>query len=275
MKAKLFSVILFVACALFVGCEKDYEPGKNSQNSSPETNPEATITKERQEGALPGAFFVSETKCVAFSQGYLCYQESTKKWRFATEQWAICRSANDRNDKSAWIDLFQWGNLTPYVNTYDENFQNLGATTDWGQACKIENGGNKEGLWRTLTAEEWDYLLKNNETYTTDISLSSYNSRRCKIIIPKELSISPKNSYTISEWKDLEEKGVVLLPDHDSYYYDNDYNEWTRRSNSTFIYDVWTASYFDDTYAYQSGDGSYVITYKCECCPVRLVCDLN
>ena len=267
MKAKLFSVILFVACALFVGCEKDYEPGKNSQNSSPETNPEATITKERQEGALPGAFFVSETKCVAFSQGNLCYQESTKKWRFATEQWARCRSANDRNDKSAWIDMFQWGNLTPYVNTYDENFQNLGATTDWGQACKIENGGNKEGLWRTLTAEEWDYLLKRYETREVKI-----NDQYCMVIFQDENYTN--SDLTISDWKDWESKGAIALPYYIPYYF-FDYNgTWTEYSN-TIECSFWTASYFDDSQAYTSGDKSYVITPKGRCCSVRLVCDLN
>ena len=35
-----------------------------------------------------------------------------------------------------------------------------GTNYDWGVNNAISNGGNEAGLWRTLTIEEWKYLME-------------------------------------------------------------------------------------------------------------------
>ena len=88
---------------------------------------------------------------------------------------------------SGWIDLFSWGtsgwnNGNQYYRPYDwqvaTNAEDRGygygpteginydydlmgayAQADWGVHNAISNGGNQPGLWRTMTADEWNYLL--------------------------------------------------------------------------------------------------------------------
>lgn len=76
-----------------------------------------------------GAFSVSQNKYVYFSKGNIQYNESTKTWRFAENQWDIVSDTLN--------DLFEWE----------------------GSITKM---GDKE--WRTLTKDEWDYLLNRRKT---------------------------------------------------------------------------------------------------------------
>lgn len=157
--------------------------------------PEASIP----EGAINGLFSVSETKQVYFSKGNLQYQASTNTWRFAENQWDFVGgndgqfhyfgncggSTNNLISESydGWIDLFGWGTsgydhgavcYQPWsINRNSENYYAYGSVAynlydqtgkaDWGYNAII-NGGNHEGLWRTLTKEEWQYLLFERNT---------------------------------------------------------------------------------------------------------------
>lgn len=124
------------------------------------------------EGALNGKFSVSATKHVLFSQGNLQYQASTDTWRFAEQQWEYvggkntgvvyenevkCSNKLISDTYTGWIDLFGWGTgKTPTKKS--ENYADYITFTDWG-INKISNGGNADSLWRTLTADEWNYLI--------------------------------------------------------------------------------------------------------------------
>ena len=137
-------------------------------------------------GKLTGAFSVSADKQVYFSQGNLQYQASTNTWRFAEHQYDFIGDAagnnteSGRNTQSDWIDLFGWatsGNSasgTAYQpwqsSTTDSEYgpaitsgQWTYANSDWG-INPISNGGNVANSWRTLTQEEWDYILNERET---------------------------------------------------------------------------------------------------------------
>ena len=111
---------------------------------------------------------------------------------------------------SGWIDLFSWGtsgwnggvfSYQPYsivgdpypcdwawqhylVGT-DANNGLVGqyANADWGVYNAISNGGNQAGLWRTLTSDEWEYVVKGRQ-----------GSRFCKATVN-------------------EVKGLILIPD--------------------------------------------------------------
>ena len=89
-------------------------------------------------------------------------------------------------DYAGWQDLFSWGTsgwsdgviaYQPYliltVFHFDEYYllgddPNNGlvgqyANADWGIYNAISNGGNQSGLWRTLTKDEWEYVIGSRE----------------------------------------------------------------------------------------------------------------
>ena len=87
-----------------------------------------TLEQIWNNGISPGAFSVSATQQVNFSQGNLQYQASTNTWRFAEDQYAFVGGTNDGEEYgnvyengvkcsnnaisssySGWIDLFGWG----------------------------------------------------------------------------------------------------------------------------------------------------------------------
>ena len=144
------------------------------------TSIDGITRKTFPEGALPGKFSVSDTKQVYISQGNLQFHTTDKVWRFAENQYDICDSTvshitTDYYENSGkWIDHFGWG-----TSGYDNGFYcyqpwysdpsgkycqagNLAegdGKSDWGYNAII-NGGNKENIgWRTLTKQEWEYLL--------------------------------------------------------------------------------------------------------------------
>lgn len=207
------------------------------------------------DGKLPGAITVDGSGTqVYFSQGNLQYQASTNTWRFAEHQYDFIGDAagnnteSGRNTQSDWIDLFGWatsGNSasgTAYQpwqsSTTDSEYgpaitsgQWTYANSDWG-INPISNGGNVANSWRTLTQEEWDYILNSRSTdyrfsyAKLNIGVQSYNGL---IILPDDwdpsyyaLSAGSMNqgnhsydSNVISEedWTNsLEAHGAVFLP---------------------------------------------------------------
>ena len=104
-------------------------------------------------GKLPGAFSVSASKKVNFSQGNLQYVGT---WRFAANQWEHFGNSQSNNHR----DLFGWGtNGTSGHNPNNTNrTDNEYSWAEWGTNA-ISNGGNTAGLWRTLTKDEWGYLI--------------------------------------------------------------------------------------------------------------------
>ena len=139
---------------------------------------------EYPEGAVHGVFTVAQGKQVYFSNGNLQYQALTDTWRFAEHQWdfvggntvqgTVTGSSNNRiggNGYTGWIDLFGWGTsgYNGYQPTLSANNYRLYpdcsyltgpyADYDWGYFNPIANGGNQAHLWRTLTMQEWQYLL--------------------------------------------------------------------------------------------------------------------
>ncbi|MCR5036291.1 MAG: PEGA domain-containing protein [Bacteroidales bacterium] len=113
-------------------------------------------------GAINGLFSVSPTKQVYFSQGNLQYKASTKTWRFAENQWDYIgmNNKNISNDYNGWIDLFGWGtgNNPSKSSTKANSYKTF---YDWGLNT-ISNGAEKN--WRTLTKDEWIYVLDERNT---------------------------------------------------------------------------------------------------------------
>ena len=190
---------------------------------------------------INGKFSVSEDFQVYFSQGNLQFQASTYTWRFAENQWdyvgteipdingdfggTVPGSSNHliSMDYSGWIDLFAWGSaIAPTLVEY----MNITDFVDWGTK-PISNAGGHAYPWRTLTDEEWDYLLYERQTPSRiRFTRGIVNDVRGLILLPDDWNasvyqlnnINNAGVYTdniISEtiWKDvLEAHGAVFLP---------------------------------------------------------------
>ena len=109
-----------------------------------------------------GVFSVSMDKQVAFSKGKLQYTQSTNTWSFAENQYDAIGSATVSNCALAdKMDLFGWsGNNTtaPFGVSTSKNYPDYsGSFVDWG-TNKI--GNDAPNTWRTLSRDEWIYLIK-------------------------------------------------------------------------------------------------------------------
>ncbi len=206
------------------------------------------------DGCLPGKFAVAEGKYVRFSQGNLQYQASTDTWRFAEHQWDFvgdneegnvyeggvkCENGNISSTYSGWIDLFGWGtsgwnsgakaykpweasdNYKDYYPGGDHTNDLTGeyASADWGVFNKIGNGGNKSGLWRTLTVEEWEYLFEHHFHGQATVNhvhgyvlLPEGWSAPSGILFSENSDSWLINDYSAEQWSKMESAGAVFLP---------------------------------------------------------------
>lgn len=218
---------------------------------------------KRAVGALPGKFTISNdggttTSQVYFSQGNLqavfASAGSSCIWKFAANQWDYIGSAaantsiNGSGSVSVagTVDLFGWVGTSSYNNNYGiwnnttanyyGNTKNESLKNDWGHNA-ITNGGNTADMWRTLTREEWGYMLSTRSGATVN---GSNNVRFAKATIRtdatgvKGLLLFPDGATfdaseaswgvlndgyenytttcTAAQWTALEAKGCVFLP---------------------------------------------------------------
>ena len=193
---------------------------------------------------IKASFKVSDTRRVRFSQGNLQYCAGYGKthktsdgfaqgtWRFAQNQYDVIEDGNKYVDSTyiGWIDLFSWGtsgwnsgaisyqpwayphnNASFYLPGGSDSTDLTGeyANADWGVYNAISNGGNEPEMWRTLTADEWKYLIENNRYEKTEIE-----GKMCFIIIPENFPsvVKIQESYTSEQFSMIEKMGVVALP---------------------------------------------------------------
>lgn len=210
-----------------------------------------------------GLFTVSKSEMysparkVLFSKGNLQYQASTDTWRFAEHPWdyvgcsepdpygftygMVPGSSNHLigPDYDGWIDLFGWGtsghdhgavcyqpwststNDGDYVS-YGNSLNDLFELADWG-SNPISNGGNQPNAWRTLTMDEWQYLLNYRPTPSGLTYVDAFlNDNRGIILLPDDwdnstfqLVYQPYNiinQVSPEDWERMEENGAVFLP---------------------------------------------------------------
>ena len=225
-----------------VSCESRNEP-------SPENEGSATFVGK--------PFSIAADKQVVFSPGNLQYIQSTKTWAFASQQYAFLGTANVVGGKEVsdgdvygrgksgealadTIDLFGWsankGSSTWGVDISTEENDYRGAFVDWGK--NIGDGKT----WRTLSAEEWTYLLVSradasskygvariliNETeYANGLVLlpdscpdnigfkSGMNTKQTEAGRPESFvkAYADYQTFTLAQWTQLESAGAVFLP---------------------------------------------------------------
>lgn len=196
------------------------------------------------DGAGVGVFSVSSTQQVKFSAGNLqCIPNSLNRaWRFAEHQFDIS-DANGQISYNCdnWIDLFGYGTsgtqvgstsyaFTPFATSGTFYSGNLaGTNADWGVANSSSiTYGNAltHRLWRTLTSEEWTYLLSRSgkKGGATINNGATINGIQGLVLLPdiwsnpdglSDFNASPNfssNTYSLEQWDKMEKAGAIFLP---------------------------------------------------------------
>ena len=176
-------------------------------------------------------FSVSATKTVTFSPGNLQYHPANDEWRFAPNQTDYIGEANSNisSTYNGWIDLFGWGTGNNPTNTIEDNgyYQTF---VDWG-VNKI--GNYAPNTWRTLTYNEWEYLIEERSNYDKLIAVAQINGVNGLILLPDDWTCPSDvtfksgfddnydgciecfgnyQTFSASDWAKLEAAGAVFLP---------------------------------------------------------------
>ena len=197
---------------------------------------------------------------------------------------------------NGWIDLFGFGTsgctlINPYEssdvrhrdpwltsmdpNDYFTPYSDISRTeSDWGYYNAISNGGNTPGLWRTLSTDEWHYLLYERTGASNKVSFGCItvgdNRIYGLILLPDEFTqpagvdFTPgidedesvpftfNNIYSTSQWAQMEAAGAVFLPGAGEREYDYYYDENGNPIPFNVFYSVgywgqyWTSTTYGD-----------------------------
>ena len=143
-------------------------------------------------------FSVSADKQVVFAPGNL----SEDGHGFVEHQWE-------------YGGLFGWGTGDRPTDTTDD-WHSYVRFVDWGK--------NVEGGWRTLTADEWHYLLFERKDAEDKRSVGTVDGRHGLLLLPDEWVLPlgcsfvsqvkgwDVNVYSVSQWEQMENAGAVFLP---------------------------------------------------------------
>ena len=179
-----------------------------------------------------GVFSVSADKQVTFSKGNLQYYPANNKWRFAENQTDYIGSENSNcsSTYNGWLDLFGWSTSATYfgVSTSEDWDDYSGSFVDWG-TNKI--GNDAPNTWRTLSYDEWEYLLNNRPNASSLKGVAQVNGVNGLIFLPdnwvcpegitfksgfhSDYSVDAYGQYqtfTAEQWSKLESAGAVFLP---------------------------------------------------------------
>ena len=236
MKKYSFFAICLMAI-IFAGCDQPsaFHPSGDESNNPSGVN-----------GI--GIFSIAKDKKVTFSRGNLQYTQTTNTWSFAENQWDYIGTNNvtgcivegegykGGEDLAIKIDLFGWSGSTGLakfgISTSADFHDYSGSFADWG---KNKIGNDAPNTWRTLTYEEWDYLL-NNRPYAQLLKGSAQvNGVNGLILLPDNWSAPNdvtfksgfydfgesydgpsgyglQQTFTPAQWSVLESSGAVFLP---------------------------------------------------------------
>ena len=207
-------------------------------------------------GALNGKFTINAGgDQIAFAKGNL--QATTTDlgehwtWGFAANQWDYLGivvannkiTGNKTVSENGTVDLFGWSTAATYYGinkSYTAGDYN-GDFVDWGP--------NMSAGWRTLTKDEWNYLIENNTK-----GRATVNDKSGYIFLPNDWSgpaFTPDpdnfttNVYSGDDWTAMENAGAVFLPSGPA-------------RNGTYALIANDARYYSSTSL--NNDSSYVFT---------------
>ena len=195
------------------------------------------------DGASKKTFSVSSTLSVKFSAGNLqCVPHTQqRKWRFAPHQYDVVSQADNQSISALsleWIDLFGYGTSGTKVGSSYTQFlpssisqdgtaycgANLTGSyiwADWGSNRPVYGMTQSSAPWRTLTHDEWVYLL--GRSGGSKKGGATVNGVFGLVILPDDwtlptglsFSSSPSftsNVYDLRDWDKMEKAGAIFLP---------------------------------------------------------------
>lgn len=187
-------------------------------------------------GAIQAAFSVSNSKKIYFSQGNLLYLPNTNTYRFTEKQY----DTNISNSDTEWINWFRTETTEfdlLFTNFYGEGSNNISTIEDATES------------WRTLTTEEWIYILTKRANASSLFGIGCVNDKNGMILLPDKWEqpvgvcfnsgtaedhyspYSTVNNYNLTDWSIMEGNGAVFLPvgDYGEFCFNN--TEFITRSN--------------------------------------------
>lgn len=194
-----------------------------TKNSSATFSATEAMVMPEQEVVVVYPFSVSATQQVLFAPGNLQYTQSTNTWSFAENQYDYIGEANASGDALAdKIDLFGWStSATNFgVSTSKSNGDYSGSFVDWGSN---QIGSDAPNTWRTLTNEEWKYLLNTRTNKSSLKGLAQVNGVTGLILLPDNWTCPSGVTFTsgfpgeyqtfsANQWSKLKSAGAVFLP---------------------------------------------------------------
>ena len=251
-----------------------------------------------------GRFSISATETVHFSKGNLCYKATAsvgEKWHFAANQYDYIGAANNNiaSNYNGDIDLFGWAtsghdngqtSYQPYSSSSTSSTYFNRDTTWWNTSSNWPNSidwgynlsrviGSYRIAWRTLSRDEWHYLLtRNNSNY---FGYGTVAGKHGVIFLPDDWvqpAFAPEmnplnrehNNYSAEEWALMAKAGAIFLP------YAGMRTEKTVSNVDAQGY-YWTSKYDQDNKAiyFQFGQtNTFVSDYIKYGCSVRLAAHL-
>ena len=175
-----------------------------------------------------GIFSVAKGKKVSFSQGSLQYLPAANLWKFADAQYEYLHNSNKYNSPiyRNWVDLFDWRGVAGV--SFD----------DWGKNAIC---GDTSQTWRTLSADEWKYLLHDRK-HATELLLPAMVENTLGLVVLPDDWVCPEgvtlvtlsqtdvtwdeaqrvytyssniylsNVFSLTSWQRMEEAGAVFMP---------------------------------------------------------------
>ena len=117
-----------------------------------------------------------------------------------------------------------------HIDTIAIDFSIDSTNYDWGIYNSITNGGGQDSLWRTLTAEEWNYLIFKRNNAENLYGVATIEGVNGIILLPDSW-VTPqgiifksglgnafgneyfsKNNYNTNKWNKMQLAGAVFLP---------------------------------------------------------------
>ena len=243
---------------------------------------------------------------MTFSQGNLQYTQSTNTWSFASTQWEVIGTDNviggsvssaptsgDSKEGTALadkVDLFGW-------STSATNF-GVSTSTDWDNGYSgsfIDWGTNKIGndapnTWRTLTYDEWFYVLFVRPNASSLKGVAQVNGVNGLILLPDNWTCpsgvtfksgfhnndgveyyAAYQTFTADQWSTLESAGAVFLPAAGGRHGSDMYSE---QGYGFYWSDTVTYNNGADGLSFNSGGAGMGSAYRGDGHSVRLVKDL-
>ena len=217
-------------------------PEDNKEDDNPEDNPEDNPTDDPKDDPKDDpedepssnftakAFSISSTKQVYFSPGNLQYHPKNDKWRFAEHQWDYVGEDNIYISKTynGWIDLFGWGTGNNPTNT-SYNLSDYPTFIDWG-LNKI--GNDAPNTWRTLSNDEWWYLLLSRKNATSLFCTAKVEGKRGLVLLPDNWICPNDIAFDAGDCQYIEQTDVY----YHKYEPELTYNQWAKLESTGAVF---------------------------------------